>query len=138
MKKIVTELESMDFYYLGISSVAKDILLITKINAELDYQFFYSNNLKIQISKEELEEFNVFKNAEFEETEAKIAIIEVKNQNVILFPKLKQMDYLIVANFPIQHLKATLSKLQVVNIVFDIDLKFIKERTKDIEKLFWV
>lgn len=138
MKKIVTELESMDFYYLGISSVAKDILLITKINAEFDYQFFYSNNLKIQISKEELEEFNVFKNAEFEETEAKIAIIEVKNQNVILFPKLKQMDYLIVANFPIQHLKATLSKLQVVNIVFDIDLKFIKERTKDIEKLFWV
>jgi hypothetical protein len=138
MKKIVTELESMDFYYLGISSVAKDILLITKINAELDYQFFYSNNLKIQISKEELEEFNVFKNAEFEETEAKIAIIEVKNQNVILFPKLKQMDYLIVANFPIQHLKATLSKLQVVNIVFDVDLKFIKERTKDIEKLFWV
>jgi|688.fasta_scaffold452950_2 hypothetical protein len=138
MKKIVTELESMDFYYLGISSVAKDILLITKINAELDYQFFYSNNLKIQISKEELEEFNVFKNAEFEETEAKIAIIEVKNQNVILFPKLKQMDYLIVANFPIQQLKATLSKLQVVNIVFDIDLKFIKERTKDIEKLFWV
>jgi hypothetical protein len=138
MKKIVTELESMDFYYLGISSVAKDILLITKINAELDYQFFYSNNLKIQISKEELEEFNVFKNAEFEETEAKIAIIEVKNQNVILFPKLKQMDYLIVANFPIQHLKATFSKLQVVNIVFDVDLKFIKERTKDIEKLFWV
>jgi hypothetical protein len=138
MKKIVTELESMDFYYLGISSLAKDILLITKINAELDYQFFYSNNLKIQISKEELEEFNVFKNAEFEETEAKIAIIEVKNQNVILFPKLKQMDYLIVANFPIQQLKATLSKLQVVNIVFDIDLKFIKERTKDIEKLFWV
>lgn len=138
MKKIVTELESMDFYYLGISSVAKDILLITKINAELDYQFFYSNNLKIQISKEELEEFNVFKNAEFEETEAKIAIIEVKNQNVILFPKLKQMDYLIVANFPIQQLKATLSRLQVVNIVFDIDLKFIKERTKDIEKLFWV
>lgn len=138
MKKIVTELESMDFYYLGISSVAKDILLITKINAELDYQFFYSNNLKIQISKEEWEEFNVFKNAEFEETEAKIAIIEVKNQNVILFPKLKQMDYLIVANFPIQHLKATLSKLQIVNIVFDIDLKFIKERTKDIEKLFWV
>ena len=138
MKKIVTESESMDFYYLGVSSTAKDILLITKINAELDYQFFYSTNLKVQISKDELEEFNVFKNADFEESDQKIAIVEAKNQNVFLFPKLKQMDYLIVANFPIQNLKATLNQIQVVNIIFDVDLKILKERTKDIEKLFWV
>jgi hypothetical protein len=138
MKKIVTESESMDFYYLGVSSTAKDILLITKINAELDYQFFYSTNLKVQISKDELEEFNVFKNADFEESDQKIAIVEAKNQNVFLFPKMKQMDYLIVSNFPIQNLKATLNQIQVVNIVFDVDLKILKERTKDIEKLFWV
>jgi hypothetical protein len=138
MKKIVTESESMDFYYLGVSSTAKDILLITKINAELDYQFFYSTNLKVQISKDELEEFNVFKNADFEESDQKIAIVEAKNQNVFLFPKLKQMDYLIVSNFPIQNLKATLNQIQVVNIVFDVDVKILKERTKDIEKLFWV
>ncbi len=138
MKKIVTESESMNFYYLGVSSTAKDILLITKINAELDYQFFYSTNLKVQISKDELEEFNVFKNADFEESDQKIAIVEAKNQNVFLFPKLKQMDYLIVANFPIQNLKATLNQIQVVNIIFDVDLKILKERTKDIEKLFWV
>jgi hypothetical protein len=128
----------MDFYYLGVSSTAKDILLITKINAELDYQFFYSTNLKVQISKDELEEFNVFKNADFEESDQKIAIVEAKNQNVFLFPKLKQMDYLIVSNFPIQNLKATLNQIQVVNIVFDVDVKILKERTKDIEKLFWV
>jgi hypothetical protein len=128
----------MDFYYLGVSSTAKDILLITKINAELDYQFFYSTNLKVQISKDELEEFNVFKNADFEESDQKIAIVEAKNQNVFLFPKMKQMDYLIVSNFPIQNLKATLNQIQVVNIVFDVDLKILKERTKDIEKLFWV
>jgi hypothetical protein len=128
----------MNFYYLGVSSTAKDILLITKINAELDYQFFYSTNLKVQISKDELEEFNVFKNADFEESDQKIAIVETKNQNVFLFPKLKQMDYLIVANFPIQNLKATLNQIQVVNIIFDVDLKILKERTKDIEKLFWV
>jgi hypothetical protein len=128
----------MNFYYLGVSSTAKDILLITKINAELDYQFFYSTNLKVQISKDELEEFNVFKNADFEESDQKIAIVEAKNQNVFLFPKLKQMDYLIVANFPIQNLKATLNQIQVVNIIFDVDLKILKERTKDIEKLFWV
>ena len=138
MKKIVTESESMDFYYLGVSSTAKDILLITKINAELDYQFFYSTNLKVQISKDELEEFNVFKNADFEESDQKIAIVEAKNQNVFLFPKMKQMDYLIVSNFPIQNLKATLNQIQVVNIVFDVDVKILKERTKDIEKLFWV
>ena len=78
MKKIVTETESMNFYYLGVSSTAKDILLITKINAELDYQFFYSTNLKVQISKDELEEFNVFKNADFEESDQKIAIVEAK------------------------------------------------------------
>ncbi len=138
MKKIVTESESMDFYYLGVSSTAKDILLITKINAELDYQFFYSTNLKVQISKDELEEFNVFKNSDFEESDQKIAIVEAKNQNVFLFPKMKQMDYLIVSNFPIQNLKATLNQIQVVNIVFDVDLKILKERTKDIEKLFWV
>ena len=48
------------------------------------------------------------------------------------------MDYLIVANFPIQNLKATLNQIQVVNIIFDVDLKILKERTKDIEKLFWV
>jgi hypothetical protein len=128
----------MDFYYLGVSSTAKDILLITKINAELDYQFFYSTNLKVQISKDELEEFNVFKNADFEESDQKIAIVEAKNQNVFLFPKMKQMDYLIVSNFPIQNLKATLNQIQVVNIVFDVDVKILKERTKDIEKLFWV
>jgi hypothetical protein len=128
----------MDFYYLGVSSTAKDILLITKINAELDYQFFYSTNLKVQISKDELEEFNVFKNSDFEESDQKIAIVEAKNQNVFLFPKMKQMDYLIVSNFPIQNLKATLNQIQVVNIVFDVDLKILKERTKDIEKLFWV
>jgi hypothetical protein len=51
---------------------------------------------------------------------------------------MKQMDYLIVSNFPIQNLKATLNQIQVVNIVFDVDLKILKERTKDIEKLFWV
>jgi hypothetical protein len=94
--------------------------------------------LKVQISKDELEEFNVFKNADFEESDQKIAIVEAKNQNVFLFPKMKQMDYLIVSNFPIQNLKATLNQIQVVNIVFDVDLKILKERTKDIEKLFWV
>ena len=137
MKKIVTESESLEFYYLGVSSTAKDILLITKINAELDFQFFYSSNLKIQISKEEIEEFNVFKNSDFEENDQKIAIIEAKNQNVFLFPKMKQMDYLIVSNFPIQSLKATLNQMQIINLVYDIDLKIIKERLKDLERLFW-
>lgn len=137
MKKIVTESESLEFYYLGVSSTAKDILLITKINAELDFQFFYSSNLKIQISKEEIEEFNVFKNSDFEENDQKIAIIEAKNQNVFLFPKMKQMDYLIVSNFPIQSLKATLKQMQIINLVYDIDLKIIKERLKDLERLFW-
>jgi hypothetical protein len=138
MKKIVTESDSIDFYYLGVNSTAKDILLITKINAELDFHFFYSSNLKVQIRKDELEEFNVFKNADFEESDQKIVILEAKNQNVFLFPKMKQMDYLIISNFPIQSLKSTLNQIQVVNIVFDIDIKILKERIKDIEKLFWI
>jgi hypothetical protein len=85
-----------------------------------------------------LEEFNVFKNADFEESDQKIVILEAKNQNVFLFPKMKQMDYLIISNFPIQSLKSTLNQIQVVNIVFDIDIKILKERIKDIEKLFWI
>lgn len=137
INKVLFDIEPPKLYFLGISTMLKDIVLISKINSILDEPFFFASNFAALIDKKE-ELFTMFKTSRFEEIEQKALIICASNENTKLIKGLKGIDFLLVTNFPTKKWKQKLSEHDFIQLLLEIDEKSMKSHIPSLNKIFEV
>lgn len=137
IRNVLFDIEPPKLYFLGISTLLKDIVLISKMNSILDEPFFFASNFSVLIDKKEAH-FTMFKSSHFEEKEQRALIICASNENANLIKGLKGIDFLLVANFPLKKWKQKLSEHTFIQLLLEIEEKSMKPHIPSLNKIFEV
>ncbi|NOZ36367.1 MAG: IPExxxVDY family protein [Chlorobi bacterium] len=106
MKKKIKLNSVFDFpkNFIGISSHFKDIQVVWTINNLIDFDFIKVEDFTLLNKKEKtIQSFSVFY---FVDNKGlKHFLVSNKNQNTLLFPKIKNIDFILISQTPVEYLK---------------------------------
>ena len=125
----------IDFGLIGISSHENDYRLVWAVNNAMKFSFVRINNLKIRLPKhDETVEFSKFV-YEDEERYMVYCLIANRCANGILFPEIKNLDYLLQINgkssqHEMEELLLKLRKIDIISAAYILEPLSMKGITR--------
>ncbi len=155
-------IEEEGLYFLGISTTMGVAFLANMLNKFLDIELaFYTNiigkqkgNIQDQMavfsnftpkdiiadsinSAINLEDV-IIDNTHYrhENKVSKFMLVQVKGEQMNLFPKIKQLDYLFIANFPMKNHKMRIQSIDGIQYIFNMEEIHLRSKYSYFQDLF--
>ncbi len=133
MKKKIKFTSVSDFpkNFIGISSHFKDVQIVWSVNNLIDFDFIKTEDFTLLHKKEKtIQHFSVFY---FVDNQGlKHFLVSNKNKNTVLFPKIKNIDFLFISQYPVEYLKKILPLLassKMINGAFILGSEIVISKT---------
>lgn len=134
MNKLILKSElDLDFILIAITSVLKDYRMCFKINKQLQFQFYRTDELSL--SKTDSKPPTLFSTYQYqlEQSETDMYLIANKGSDAFLVPEMKQADFFIlIKNYiddeDLQQLLINLNKIPDVSVAIQVNPKKLKSK----------
>lgn len=146
-----------DLYFLGISSATGVAVLTTQLNRFLDLELSFYIHLIAKNNQTAFDNLPIFTSfnpkenkvdtsSEFdfldlrihnERISTKYLLIQSRGDRANLFPRITQLDYLLISNYSLENLKKTIDTVPEVGISFGLNKEHIGNRYPYFHRLFF-
>ena len=162
MKEKISFSPEERLHVLGINSTLGVALIAASINRFLDLNLAYYTLISATQKNERSDQMAVFtnytpkppstpalkevdslidwsdlSNFKLDTSIEKYMLIQSKGEFINLFPKIRQIDYVLISNYPLAKKKSLLKDLEGINYLFDLTEEHLGPKLKYFRELMW-
>lgn len=148
MEKNTRNILDENLYILGVNTTMGIAYLSNILNRYLDIELRYYTSIRVEHKKSVVDQMSVFanytpknsleissdatSNSDFidlsdisnyslEKTSEKYMLVQAKGEHMNLFSKIKQIDYVLISNYPLDKDKKAIQSVDAINYLFELN-----------------